>query len=210
MVLNSYRAKADSIVRPIAKVFSGISPNALSAVSLVCAALMMLVLIIWGDPYALIVAFVLVLLNGFFDAIDGAVAKMTGKASKRGDLVDHVVDRFADFFIIAGISLSTFADVRLGLLALGCVMIASYMGTQSQALGLNRDYGGIMGRAERMVLLMVFIVLQYLFIEFYQGSFEIISGFSVTLLDVLLIVFIFASSVTALQRLVRMWRALGA
>ena len=210
MVLNSYRAKADSMFRPIAKAFSGISPNALSGVSLVCAALMMLVMILWDNPYALIIAFVLVLLNGFFDAIDGAVAHLTGKASKKGDLVDHVVDRYADFFMIAGISLSAFADVRLGLLALGCVMIASYMGTQSQALGLNRDYGGMLGRAERMVLLMVFIVLQYLFIEFYQGSFEIASGFPVTLLDILLIVFIVASSVTALQRLVRMWRALGA
>jgi archaetidylinositol phosphate synthase len=210
LVLNSQRGKTDSILRPVAKVFSRVSPNALSGISLVCAALMMLVLIFWDSPYALLIAFVLVLLNGFFDAIDGAVAKLTGKASKKGDLVDHVVDRYADFFMIAGISLSVFADVRIGLIALGCVMIASYMGTQSQALGLNRDYGGILGRAERMVLLMVFIPLQYLFIEFYQGSFEIISGFSVTLLDVLLVVFILASSVTALQRLVRMWRALGA
>jgi len=210
LVLNSHREKADSIIRPLAKAFLGVSPNVLSGVSLVCAALMMFILIIWDNPLALIIAFVFVLLNGFFDAIDGAVAHMTGKASTKGDLVDHVIDRYADFFMIAGISLSYFADVRIGLLALGCVMIASYMGTQSQALGLKRDYGGILGRAERMVLLMVFILLQYLFEEFYQGSFEIVSGFSVTLLDVLLLIFIVASSVTALQRLARMWKALGA
>ena len=209
MVLNNYRAKADSILRPVAKAFSGISPNALSGISLICAALMMLVLIFWREPAALLVAFVLVLLNGFFDAIDGAVAHLTGKASARGDMVDHVIDRYADFFMIAGISLSTYADARIGLLALGCVMIASYMGTQSQALGLKRDYGGLLGRAERMVLIMAFILLQYFSTEFYQGSFEIASGFAVTLLDVLLLVFVFAASATALQRLVRMWRALG-
>lgn len=209
MVLNSFRAKADSMIRPMAKAFSGISPNALSAVSLICAALMMLLLIIWHDPLALLIAFVLILLNGFFDAIDGAVAHLTGKASPKGDIVDHVIDRYSDFFMIAGISLSAFADVRIGLLALGCVMIASYMGTQSQALGLKRDYGGILGRAERMVLLMVFVLLQYLFVEFYQGSFQITSDFSLTLLDFLLVIFIFAASVTALQRLARMWRALG-
>ena len=208
MVLNNYRAKAGSMLTPVAKAFSGISPNALSAISLVFAVLMMLILILWNDPIVLIIAFVLVLLNGFFDAIDGAVAHLTGKANARGDLVDHAIDRFADFFMIAGISLSAFADVRIGLVALGCVMIASYMGTQSQALGLKRDYGGLLGRAERMVLLMIFILLQYFFIEFYQGSFEIVSGFSVTLLDVLLIVFIFAASATALQRFARIWRAL--
>lgn len=209
MVLNNYRAKMGSMLAPVAKAFSGISPNALSGISLIFAALMMLLLIFWDDPIVLLVAFILVLLNGFFDAIDGAVAHLTGKASARGDLVDHAVDRFADFFMIAGISLSAFADVRIGLIALGCVMIASYMGTQSQALGLNRDYGGLLGRAERMVLLMIFILLQYLFIEFYQGSFEIVSGFSVTLLDVLLIVFIFAAIATALQRFSRIWRALA-
>lgn len=209
MVLNNYRAKAGSVLAPVAKVFSGISPNALSGISLICAALMMLVLIFWEEPVALLIAFVLVLLNGFFDAIDGAVAHLTGKASPRGDMVDHVIDRYADFFMIAGVSLSTFADIRIGLIALGCVMIASYMGTQSQALGLKRDYGGVLGRAERMVLLMIFLILQYVFIEFYQGSFEIASGFSVTLLDVLLLVFVFAASATALQRLRRMWRALG-
>lgn len=208
MVLNSHRGKAGAFLTPIAKALSGISPNALSVISLVCAVLMMIDLILWDDPLALIIAFLLVLLNGFFDAIDGAVAKLVGKASPRGDLVDHVIDRYSDFFMIAGISLSTFADLRIGLIALGCVMIASYMGTQSQALGLKRDYGGILGRAERMVLLMAFLILQYVFIEFYQGSFEIMSGFTVTLLDVLMIVFILLSTVTALQRFVRMWRAL--
>ena len=62
MVLNSYRAKADSMFRPFAKAFSGISPNALSGVSLVCAALMMLLLIFWPHhPFALIIALILVL-----------------------------------------------------------------------------------------------------------------------------------------------------
>ena len=209
MVLNNYRAKASAFLNPVAKAFSGISPNALSGISLICAALMMLVMIIWDDPAALLIAFVLVLLNGFFDAIDGAVAHLTGKASPRGDMVDHVVDRFADFFMIAGVSLSAFADVRIGLIALGCVMIASYMGTQSQALGLRRDYGGLLGRAERMVLLMVFLVVQYFMIDLYPHGFEVASRFSVTALDVLLLVFVFAATATALQRLGRMWRALA-
>ncbi|MDH4123948.1 MAG: CDP-alcohol phosphatidyltransferase family protein [Thermoplasmata archaeon] len=209
MVLNRYRGKVDSLLGPIAKAFSGISPNALSIISLLCAAVFFTVMIILDDPVELLIGFVLILLNGFFDAIDGKVAKITGKISPRGDLVDHAIDRVADFLIIAGISLSGFADLRIGIIALGTIMIASYMGTQSQALGLQRDYGGILGRAERILLLMIFVILQYLFEVYYQGSFEISSGLSITLLDLLLIIFIIASTVTATQRFVRAWRGLG-
>jgi len=209
LVLNRYRGKVDSLLGPIAKAFSGISPNALSIISLLCAAVFFTVMIILDDPVELLIGFVLILLNGFFDAIDGKVAKITGKISPRGDLVDHAIDRVADFLIIAGISLSGFADLRIGIIALGTIMIASYMGTQSQALGLQRDYGGILGRAERILLLMIFVILQYLFEVYYQGSFEISSGLSITLLDLLLIIFIIASTVTATQRFVRAWRGLG-
>ena len=210
MVLNSYRAKAGSIIAPVARPFSGISPNALSAISLVCAAAMMLLLTCWDDPVVLLAAFVLVLLNGFFDAIDGAVARVTGKGSPKGDLVDHVIDRYADFFMIAGIGMSAFAHAELGLIALGSVMIASYMGTQSQALGMKRDYGGILGRAERMVLLIIFLPLQYVSVMYYLSNPHImsVSGFGISVLDVLLVILIVASNVTALQRLLRMWRAL--
>ena len=210
MVLNKYRGKTDSFLAPIAKPFSGISPNALSVISLICAILVFIILILWRDPFALIVALVFVLLNGFFDAIDGAVARITGKGSPKGDLVDHVIDRYADFFILAGIGLSAFAHAELGLLAIGSVMIASYMGTQSQALGLKRDYGGILGRAERMILFIVFLLAQYISVMYYLSNPHIlvISDIGFSVLDILLAVFIVASNVTALQRLVRMWRAL--
>jgi archaetidylinositol phosphate synthase len=210
LVLNKYRGKTDSFLAPVAKVFSGISPNVLSAVSLICAALMFFILVLWRDPFALVIALILVILNGFFDAIDGAVARVTGKGSPKGDLVDHVIDRYADFFIITGIGMSAFAHAELGLLTLGSVMIASYMGTQSQALGMKRDYGGILGRAERMVLLIIFLPLQYVSVMYYLSNPHImsVSGFGISVLDVLLVILIVASNVTALQRLLRMWRAL--
>ncbi|HUW42664.1 MAG TPA: CDP-alcohol phosphatidyltransferase family protein [Thermoplasmata archaeon] len=210
MVLNKYRRKIDSFLTPVAKAFSGISPNMLSVISLICAVLMFFTLVLWRDPFALVVALVLVILNGFFDAIDGAVARITGKGSPKGDLVDHVIDRYADFFMIAGVGMSAFAHAELGLIALGSVMIASYMGTQSQALGMKRDYGGILGRAERMVLLMIFLPVQYVSVMYYMSNphIMVVSDFGISVLDVLLVILIVASTVTALQRLLRMWRAL--
>lgn len=209
MVLNKYREKVDSILTPSAKALGRLGPDFLSLSSLACALLAALLLILWRDPLALLAAFVFVLVNGFFDAIDGQVARLSGKISARGDLVDHVIDRYADFIILAGISLSAFADVRLGLLAVGSIMIVSYMGTQSQALGLKRDYGGILGRAERILLIMLFLFLQFVSSEFFAGSIEIWSGFSLTLLDFLLLFFIIAANITTLQRFLRAWRALS-
>lgn len=209
MVLNKYRHKVDSILTPSAKAFAWLGPDGLSILSLICAFLAALILILWEDSMALVAAFVFVTLNGFFDAIDGKVANITGKSSPRGDLTDHVIDRYADFIIIAGISLSSFADVKLGLLALGSVMIASYMGTQSQALGLSRDYSGILGRAERLLFFMSVLLLQYIMIETYSASFEVTSTTSLTLLDLLLILFIIAANLTTIQRFIRAWRALS-
>jgi len=209
LVLNKYREKVDSILTPSAKALGRLGPDFLSLLSLACALLAALLLILWRDPLALLAAFVFVLVNGFFDAIDGQVARLSGKSSARGDLLDHVIDRYADFIILAGISLSAFADVRLGLLAVGSIMIVSYMGTQSQALGLKRDYGGILGRAERILLIMLFLFLQFVSSEFFAGSIEIWSGISLTLLDFLLLFFIIAANITTLQRFLRAWRSLS-
>lgn len=193
---------------PIARALSRLGPNGLSVSSLVCALLAAILLVFWSDPLVLLVAALLIILNGLLDAIDGIVARISEKSSVRGDLVDHVIDRYADFIMIAGISLSVFADSRIGLIALGSVLIVSYLGTQSQALGLKRDYGGILGRAERILLILLFLILQYVFEVAGTGAFELTSSISLTLLDLLLIFFILAANVTSLQRFVRMWRAL--
>jgi len=111
--------------------------------------------------------------------------------------------------MIAGISLSAFADARIGLLALGSILIVSYLGTQSQALGMKRDYGGMLGRAERILLILLFLLLQYAFEALGSGVFEVTSSVSLTLIDVLLVFFILAANITALQRFIRMWRALA-
>ena len=209
MVLNKYREKADRFLMPIARATARLGPNGLSVSSLFCALLAAILLIFWKDPLALLIAALLVIMNGLLDAVDGIVARISGKSSVRGDLVDHVIDRYSDFIMIAGISLSAFADARIGLLALGSILIVSYLGTQSQALGMKRDYGGMLGRAERILLILLFLLLQYAFEALGSGVFEVTSSVSLTLIDVLLVFFILAANITALQRFIRMWRALA-
>jgi archaetidylinositol phosphate synthase len=170
-----------------------------------------------GDysTYALFLAATLILLNGVFDALDGKVARLAKRESKRGDFLDHVLDRYADFFIIGGITVSPFCDPWIGVLAILGVIFASYMGTQAQAVGIKRNYGGILGRTDRLVLL-IFLPLIQMALEMLKmigpsHHFPVaLAGYSVNLsvIELLMIWFAIAGNTTAIQRAWSTWNEL--
>lgn len=195
------------MLSPAAKRLSTVNPNHLSAISLVFALLAGMFFALDREHFLLLAA-VAVALNGFFDALDGKVARISSKASKRGDFVDHVIDRYADVLIIGGIALSPHCPVWIGLLAMIGVLLASYMGTQSQALGLSRDYRGILGRADRLMLLIVVPIVQYALVLADQVSIAE-DLFGLSLVAWTMVYFALAGNVTALQRAYKTWRSLG-
>ncbi|MEF8832076.1 MAG: CDP-alcohol phosphatidyltransferase family protein [Candidatus Thermoplasmatota archaeon] len=93
MVLNKYREQADSILRPIAEKFKVVHPNIISFSSLVFALLAGISFYFSYDSLYVLAGGIFVLLNSVLDALDGKVAKITGKASKKGDFLDHTIDR---------------------------------------------------------------------------------------------------------------------
>ncbi len=194
MVLDSYRSKFDSILEPISRYFLSVSPNIISLISAGLAALTGILYYI-GAPILLAVAFVALVFSALFDAVDGKVARMKNIASKKGDLIDHVLDRYADIFILVGMTFSPFGNVAVGLFAIVGVMLTSYMGTQAQALGLKRNYSGILGRADRLVMILAAILLQI----FIRGSVSIL-GFTLTVTVILLLWFAIGGNITALKR----------
>ncbi|MCK7507966.1 MAG: CDP-alcohol phosphatidyltransferase family protein [Desulfobacterales bacterium] len=105
---------------------------------------------------------VAVALNAFCDAMDGAVAREMKIQSNRGDFLDHAVDRYADIFIITGIFAGGLVPWQIGVFALTGVLMSSYLGTQAQAVGVGRYYGGLLGRADRLVLIMVVGIIDLL------------------------------------------------
>ena len=141
MVLDAYRHVADAILDPMARGLRSVSPDALSWTALGFAAAAGVALY-RGGATLLLLGTLFVFLNALFDALDGKVAKLTGRASRRGDFLDHVLDRYADVLILGGIALSGYCPLWLGLLALLGVLLTSYMGTQAQAVGIGRQYGG--------------------------------------------------------------------
>jgi archaetidylinositol phosphate synthase len=206
LVLDSYRGEADRILSPAAKRLSKINPNHLSVASLVFA-LLAGVFFATEPLHFLIIAAVLVALNGLFDALDGKVARLSAKESKRGDFVDHVIDRYADVFILAGIAIGSYCSVFVGLFAIIGVMLSSYMGTQAQALGLRREYRGILGRADRLALLIVIPILQYVF-DFMNGELSR-DLFGYSIIGWMMIYFGIAGNITAVQRAHMIWKSLA-
>ncbi len=202
MVLDSYRGTADKFLIPLSKPFMNINPNTISLFSLIFAGLTGLLFYLGG--VLILASFVTLLLSALFDAIDGKVARMRNLSSKRGDLMDHVLDRYSDILIMLGFVFSIHAQMWIGLLAIIGVLLTSYLGVQSQALGLRRNYSGILGRAERLVLMLIFILLQF-FIAYHA----VLYGILITPINILLIWFAIAGNITAVMRFRDTYSALG-
>jgi len=137
-----------------------------------------------------------VALNAFCDAMDGAVAREMKIQSKRGDFLDHAVDRYADIFIITGIFAGGLVPWQIGVFALTGVLMASYLGTQAQAVGVGRYYGGLLGRADRLVLILIVGVIDLI---------VPMSFFGLGWLGWLLVSFGIFGHITAFQRFLHVW-----
>jgi archaetidylinositol phosphate synthase len=139
---------------------------------------------------------VAVFLNAFCDAMDGAVAREMKTQSRRGDFLDHAVDRYADIFIITGIFAGGMVPWQIGVFALTGVLMASYLGTQAQAVGVGRYYGGLLGRSDRLVLILVVGVIDLIIPQSFYGL-----GW----LGWLLVMFGVFGHITAFQRFLYVW-----
>ena len=210
MVLDGQRARADVALTPVAKKMINVNPNLVSWMGLILAAVCGILFFFSareGMDYLLLVGAVTVLVSGYFDALDGKIAKLAGKAGRKGDYLDHVFDRYADVFMIGGVAVSAWCDPYLGMLALIGVLLTSYMGTQAQAIGAPRLYAGLLGRADRVVLSTLFPIIQYVMTLIGYGSFTVM-GFDINWLEIMMIWFAVVGNLTAIQRGIITWRNL--
>lgn len=199
MTMDSFRSAVVFLLDPMVNVFQThrISANTLSMGSLLFAFLAGIgYYFSMGNSVILIIALVLVFLNSFLDGADGLLARKTGSVSKYGDFLDHVIDRYADVFIIGGACLGGYVSGAIGIIVLTGVLLASYLGTQAQAVGIGRAYGGIMGRADRLIIIMLATCLNIAYVPAFG-----LWGVNFTILGWALIVIGIGSHFTAFQRI---------
>ena len=213
MVLDGQRARVDFALTPVAKKLINVNPNTISWVGLILALLCGVIFYLSGAAdrtWLLVVGAVMVIVSGYFDALDGKVAKLSGKAGPKGDYLDHVFDRYADVFMIGGVAFCGYwCDPYLGMLALVGVLLTSYMGTQAQAIGAPRLYAGLLGRADRVVLSTLFPLIQFVSIAVFDVTYLDVFGIQISWMEIMMLWFAVVGNLTAIQRAIITWRNLG-
>jgi phosphatidylglycerophosphate synthase len=133
---------------------------------------------------------VFLLLAGMSDAIDGTVARASGKVTPFGAFIDSVADRYSELFTFTGLALyyASSPELLLVLLALAGSMMVSYTRARAESVIGQCDVG-LMERPERLILL----IAASLF------------GFMVPALWLLAIL----SNMTALHRVYYTWKNVG-
>lgn len=159
----SLRKRATPAARFVAR--TGLTPNALTMIGLglnvVAAAIVAAGWLQLGG--------IVFLLASAFDAVDGAVARATGSASRFGAFLDSVADRYAEAAIFAGL-LAVFLSREQHLMALVATLalvgslLVSYARARAEGLGLDCEIG-LLQRPERVMFLVAGLVLPDLLLE---------------------------------------------
>lgn len=203
MTLDKFRPYVSRFLDPFVAGFDrvGMTPNGVSVIAFGMAVLAAAAFALGGrgEPMWYAVAAALVFCNGWLDIVDGALAREQEVASAGGDLLDHVLDRYADIVVIAGLA-AGLEDYLLGFVAVTGVVMTSYLGTQAQAVGLDRVYGGLVGRADRLAIIGLVGFLAYPLAGTTLGGFSIVGW--------LLIFLAVVGHATAIQRFYYSWAAL--
>ena len=200
VVADDYRDFGTKILTPLAKRIP-IGPMGISFLSLLTAI---------GAGYSfymadlentnwLLIGALMVFLTAVLDALDGMVARIREISSRRGDLIDHTLDRVADIIIVGGIALGPLVEITVGFAAIIGILMLSYMGTQAQAVGAGREYAGLLGRADRLVILVMVPIIQYFSEGYLDWNYMTLMCYT----------FAIVCTLSAFYRFNRIWTELG-
>ncbi len=148
-------------------------------------------LIITGHLFA---AGFVVLIAGFFDILDGALARHTNRTTRFGAVLDSTLDRLSEAVLLLAILLLYARDqlvaqaLLAGVALLGSLLV-SYIRARAEALGLKCQVG-LFTRTERVIVLALGLWLSHI---------------AYALVAALAIIAVF-SFITAAQRLVYVWQ----
>lgn len=196
-MLNNFRDSLAPTLEKIGKGFAatGLTPNFWTGVGLGFA---FFSAIVYGlnIEFALIFGGILLLISGFFDIVDGQVARVTNKTSKSGAFLDSVFDKIAEVAIFLGILVGGFAEPYLVLLAITLSLLVSYSRARAESVGITLQGIGIGERAERLLVIAIFGIIGGL-----SGVFEI--------MEYGVIIVIIIAGITLVQRIVVTTKQLG-
>ncbi|HME89042.1 MAG TPA: CDP-alcohol phosphatidyltransferase family protein [Chthoniobacterales bacterium] len=194
-----FRRTADAATRFCVR--QGIHPDAISYLSILAA--LIAAVCFWRSGqtrWLLIIAPLFCYVRLWFNMLDGMVAVAAEKASRRGEILNDLPDRVSDVIIFVCVAHSGLMNPIFGYWAAIAAILTAYVGLFGQALGVQREFGGMMSKPWRMVALQVGAWLAF-FCE--QSSFA-----NFTILDWTCFVVIVGCIQTMVVRLKRITAAL--
>jgi archaetidylinositol phosphate synthase len=105
--------------------------------------------------YASVIGSILILISGFFDVVDGSVARATKQTSIKGAFLDSSFDKLSEAIIFIGIAVGNLANPILCMIALSLSIIVSYVRARAESLGVELKGIGIGERAERLLIIAI-------------------------------------------------------
>ena len=162
-MLNNLRDSLQPHLEKIGRSFAstGISPNGWSCIGLVFAFASAFVYG-WNVEYSLIVGGLILLVAGFFDIVDGQVARVSQKVTRAGGFLDSVFDKIAEVAIFLGILVGGFAEPYLVFLAITFSLLVSYTRSRAESLGVKLQGIGIGERAERLLVIAIIGIIGFM------------------------------------------------
>jgi phosphatidylglycerophosphate synthase len=131
-----------------------VHPDTISYLSIVAATLAAICFWKSGQhAWLLFVAPGFCYLRLWFNMLDGMVALAANKASWRGEILNDLPDRISDVLIFAGVAHSGWMNPLIGYWAAIFALLTAYVGMFGQAVGVQREFSGLMSKPWRMVML---------------------------------------------------------
>jgi archaetidylinositol phosphate synthase len=104
---------------------------------------------------AIILGGIVLLISGFFDIVDGTVARITKSSSRKGSFLDSSLDKLSEVAVFLGLAIGDLAEPLLCMIALSLSLIVSYIRARAESLGIELKGIGIGERAERLLILAI-------------------------------------------------------
>lgn len=102
-----------------------------------------------------VIASILLLISGFFDIVDGSVARVMKKTTTRGAFLDSNFDKVSEALIFIAIAIGGLSNPILAMIALSISILVSYLRARAESLGIELKGIGVGERAERLLILAI-------------------------------------------------------
>ena len=135
---------------------AGIHPDVFSYASIVAAGVA--AILFWQSlrhPKYLHLGAAFAFLRLWLNMFDGMVAVAAGKASKKGEIINDLPDRVSDVLIFIGMAHSGWCHRLPAYWVAIMALLVAYVGLFGQAVGVQREFSGIMSKPWRIVVLSI-------------------------------------------------------